>query len=418
MSTARAKAQVDKSGPAGPAGSVAVMTTTTQPTPDDEADARFGFTEIDHRIDAATHSDASVLRVETPDDVIAAIPALLGFVPYRSLVLCLAEQAPDGCGVVLGSVVRHDLDVTGPDALSRLTAALAAIGVQERAIAVFVLIVDDRSAAPCPDRPLPGSGYHGLVHALAEVLWVADVDLVDAWVVRDIAVRCPWWSLLKPDHTGRQSDPATSPIAVAHVLQGRPIRSCRADLVALVAPNPVWQAEIAGLLDAAVAARRRMFGQNNTAASAGRAALEYVLWQTATAENGGRLALKEIADLAIAVRDTAVRDALCALPLTHHARAAEALWAQLCPALSGSDHATVATLLGFSAYTRGDGPLAGIAFQAALTSDPSHALARMLDLALRTGMPPSEVRQLAFSGYRSAAALGVNLCLDWQRWQA
>lgn len=394
------------------------MTTTTQPMPDDEADARFGFTEFDRRIDAVSPSDATALRVETPDDVIAAIPALLGFVPHRSLVVCMAETAPHGRGVVLGSVARHDLDVAGPDAMLRLTAALAAIGVQERAVAVFVLIVDDRITVPCPGLPVPGSGHQGLVHALAEVLWVADVDLVDAWAVRDIAAGCPWWSVLKPDLGGRQADPASSPIAVAHVLQGRPIRRCREDLVALVAPNPVWQREVASLLATGAQAPYRCLDETETEVSASRAAFEYVLWQTATVENGERLSAKEIAALALALRDTAVRDALCALPLTHHALSAEALWAQLCPALSGRDHAIAATLLGFSAYTRGDGPLAGIAFEAALTSDPSHALARMLEVALRSGMRPQEVRQLAFSGYRSAAALGVNLCLDVQRWQA
>ena len=45
-------------------------------------------------------------------------------------------------------------------------------------------------------------------------------------------------------------------------------------------------------------------------------------------------------------------------------------------------------LLAFSAYARGDGPLAGVSLDAALRCDPTHRMAGMLDTALQSGMRP------------------------------
>jgi len=66
-------------------------------------------------------------------------------------------------------------------------------------------------------------------------------------------------------------------------------------------------------------------------------------------------------------------------------------------------------LLAFSAYARGDGPLAGISLEAALRSDPEHRMASMLDTALQAWMRPEQIRELAGTGYRLAKRLGVRL---------
>jgi hypothetical protein len=66
-------------------------------------------------------------------------------------------------------------------------------------------------------------------------------------------------------------------------------------------------------------------------------------------------------------------------------------------------------LLAFSAYARGDGPLAGLALEAALSADPNHRMAGMLDTALQSGMRPEQIRELAGTGYRLAEKLGVRL---------
>jgi hypothetical protein len=66
-------------------------------------------------------------------------------------------------------------------------------------------------------------------------------------------------------------------------------------------------------------------------------------------------------------------------------------------------------LLAFSAYARGDGPLAGVSLEAALRCRPDHRMAGMLDTALQSGMRPENIRELAASGYRLAKRLGVRL---------
>jgi hypothetical protein len=48
-----------------------------------------------------------------------------------------------------------------------------------------------------------------------------------------------------------------------------------------------------------------------------------------------------------------------------------------------------ATLLGYAAYSVGDGPLARVAVQRALSADPGYTLADLLGQALDRGIPPS-----------------------------
>ncbi|MCM6774275.1 DUF4192 family protein [Nocardia sp. CDC159] len=360
------------------------------------------------------------LRVADPGEFVAAVPALLGFFPRRSLVACLLHEAPDRPDSLrLGSVARHDLDVPGRAAWARLAGQLTVICAQEQALAVLILIVDDRAGAPRAGDPGARSARHReLVGVLRGALEAEGVEVAEAVVVREITDEGLWWSLLHFDCLGLQSDPMASPIALAHVLDGRPIRASRAELEAVVAPDPHATAEVAAQLDAAVEEARRRYERAVRHCEPGhysRDALELVLWLIATADSGGSLEPRELADLAVALRDSTVRDALFALAASDHANAAEAVWTRLCRCVDGDDRAEAATLLGYSAYLRGDGPLAGVALAAALAADPGHRIAALLDTALRTGLPPHEVRKLARSGQDRAASVGVELGIDPDR---
>ncbi|OQS12447.1 hypothetical protein B0T36_25040 [Nocardia donostiensis] len=61
------------------------------------------------------------------------------------------------------------------------------------------------------------------------------------------------------------------------------------------------------------------------------------------------------------------------------------------------------------AYTRGDGLLAGIALDSALTADPRHLLAALVHTALQAGLPPERIRMLARAGREVADDLGVDM---------
>ncbi|WP_307807295.1 DUF4192 domain-containing protein [Rhodococcus qingshengii] len=97
---------------------------------------------------------------------------------------------------------------------------------------------------------------------------------------------------------------------------------------------------------------------------------------------------QECADLVVALTDVRVRDVVLGLAITSVAAHAEQLWLVLTHEVPLPERAWPATLLGFFAYVRGDGPLAGVALSAALSADSEHTLAGLLDLSLQSGMRP------------------------------
>ena len=116
-----------------------------------------------------------------------------------------------------------------------------------------------------------------------------------------------------------------------------------------------------------------------------------------------------MARLAHALTDPQVRDVLYALAVGDKAAQAEALWAGLSRELPPPWRVEALVLLAFSAYARGDGPLAGVSLEAALRCDATHRMAGMLDTALQSGMRPEQIRELAATGYRLAKRLGLAL---------
>jgi Domain of unknown function (DUF4192) len=127
------------------------------------------------------------------------------------------------------------------------------------------------------------------------------------------------------------------------------------------------------------------------------------------ASTGQVLSDSEVAELGCALSDVQVRDTLYALAVGESAGAAETLWAGLARVLPQPWRVEALVLLAFSAYARGDGPLAGVSLEAALRCEPEHRMAGMLDTALQSGLRPEDIRQLAASGYRLAKRLGVRL---------
>ncbi|WP_280389468.1 DUF4192 family protein, partial [Nocardia wallacei] len=84
------------------------------------------------------------LRIDEAGEFVAAVPALLGFVPRRSLVACLLQEDPARPGSVhLGARARHAQDVAGCGGGLRVAGELAALIPQERAARVVALIVGD-----------------------------------------------------------------------------------------------------------------------------------------------------------------------------------------------------------------------------------------------------------------------------------
>lgn len=337
------------------------------------------------------HSDS---HVDNPAALIAAIPAVLGFVPERSLVLVSVEDGR------MGAVMRADLSDDLTENIDRL-AQIAANSGADRIVAVIV----DEDGALCP---MCNEDHRRMSGRLRAALAGRDVDLCAVHIVDRIAAGGRWCCVDGCGARGLVDDPGASPLAAAAVLDGRRLYARRCDLQAVLAMSET--AGSAGRLTA-IHARRATRDEEWRADpdGCGRRDVERVLSAAARLAQSIDLDDAEIAALACALTDVAVRDTLYALAVGAECGPAEALWAMLVRELPDPWRVDALVLLAFSAYARGDGPLAGLSLEAALGSDPGHRMAGMLDTALQSGMRPEQIRELAVAGYQLAKRMGVRL---------
>ena len=333
-------------------------------------------------------------RFDRPGALIAALPAVLGFVPEKSLVLVSLEEGR------MGAVMRADLAVDLIDNIDRL-AEIAATSGADTVVAVIV----DAEGAMCP---MCNTDHRQLCNALTDALAGRGVALYAAHAVDRVETGGRWRCVDGCGAQGAVEDPSASPLAAAAVLDGRRLYRRRADLQAVIAiTDPVRTAGLVEPIRARAALRRADWQAD--ADGCGRRDVETVMALAARVCEGAEPGDDDLAMLACGLTDVAVRDTLYALAVGADAGAAEALWAVLARIVPDPWRVEVLVLLAFSAYARGDGPLAGLSLEAALRSDPNHRMAGMLDTALQSGMRPEQIRELAGTGYRLAKRLGVQL---------
>lgn len=343
---------------------------------------------------AAMTTKQPEFTLNRPGALIAALPAILGFVPEKSLVLVSVD------GGELGSVLRVDLSDELVDTVGHL-ADVAAAGAPAAAIAVIV----DAQGARCP---VCNDEHRRLIAALTEELSRHDILLLSTHVVDRVAHGGRWHCVDGCGAGGRVDDPGSSPLAAAAVLEGRRLYARRADLQAVITPDDAARsAAVAALIDEC-AADRAAAGESDPRDRA-RRDVEQVLAAVVALADGREPAEAELARLGCPLTDVLVRDTLCALAIGEHASDAEMLWSALARALPEPWRAEALVLLAFSAYARGDGPLAGVSLEAALRCAPEHRMAGLLDTALQSGLRPERIRGLADTGYRLAHQLGVQL---------
>ncbi|HEX2212078.1 MAG TPA: DUF4192 domain-containing protein [Mycobacterium sp.] len=334
-----------------------------------------------------TTSHSPDFQLNRPGVLIAALPAVLGFVPEKSLVLVTAERGTLGC------VMRVDLSDDLTDAVEQI-AEVAAAARPDAAIAVVV----DEEGANCR---MCNDDYRRLAASLAATLAEHGIELLAAHVVDRVAVGGRWHCADGCGDSGTVEDPSASPLAMAAVLDGRRLYARRSDLQEVIA---VTDARRAAALAAVIEDR----GQDRSDADA-RSDVEAAIAAAGRVADGEQLGDDTLARLARALTDLQVRDTLYALAVGDSADQAESLWAELSRRLPEPWRVEALVLLAFSAYVRGDGPLAGVSLEAALRCDGTHRMAGMLDTALQSGMRPERIRELASTGYRLADRLGVRL---------
>jgi hypothetical protein len=333
-------------------------------------------------------------KLNRPGALIAALPAILGFEPEKSLVLVCID------GGELGSVLRVDLREQLTEKVGHL-ADVAAAASPAAAIAVIV----DADAVRCA---LCNEEYRRLCATLTEELSRHDIVLWAAHVVDRVACGGRWHCVDGCGAGGLVDDPSASPLAAAAVLDGRRLYPRRADLQAVIAADDSGRS---AAMAAAIAEHTAACDAARRADPDGRARrdVEEMMAAAVAVATGRPPGDAELAELGCALADVTVRDTLFGLAVSEDAAEAETLWALLSRTLPEPLRVEALVLLAFSAYVRGDGPLAGVSLEAALRCRPEHRMAGMLDTALQSGLRPEQIRELADTGYRLSRRLGVRL---------
>jgi hypothetical protein len=237
----------------------------------------------------------------------------------------------------------------------------------------------------------------------------AGVPVHDAVLVR----QGRWWSYDCAEDccmpgAGTPLPAGTSPLAAASARAGEVVEAERAALERRIAPVGFLSA--AGMVQACdevgieVAERLDRLGEE-TVARESWALLEDAVRRVAP---GTVRALpdREVARLAWGLLDEDVRDRAMGLALDHAPSAVEVLWTELTRRVPPPLDAAPATLLAVTAWVRGNGAMANVALDRALTSQPGYRLAQLLRSALDACMPPADVRRLVRDGIGARRAPG------------
>src|SRR3954453_14377131 len=195
------------------------------------------------RLTGMTTSQSPDFRLNRPGVLIAALPAVLGFVPEKSLVLVTVDRGEMGC------VMRVDLSDELVHSLEHI-ADVAAAASPDSAIAVVI----DEEGANCR---LCNDEHRELAVLLTTALAERGIELLAAHVVDHVAAGGRWRCADGCGNAGIVEDPSASPLAVAAVLDGRRLYARRAELQEVIeVANPIRTDMLAevlgnGSLDAA-----------------------------------------------------------------------------------------------------------------------------------------------------------------------
>ncbi len=346
-------------------------------------------------------STHTTLRIADPGELIASVPALIGFRPHDSLVLIALGGAS---GRRVGLTLRIDLP---PPEQVRDAAEYAVTSLLADVVDGAVVVVIGTSAGPGPARP-------DVAAAVVDALEDRGVTVHAVVGVDRILAGAQWRCYESCGCRGVLPDPRATAAAVTAVAQGRVVLADRSELQRLVEPGDAERVRHRELLLIGVA-DRALAGRDP---GADGDAMSLAVVEAALADAGaGTLVLDDdrVVALAAALVRPTVRDAALersapagSLPTTGGpaGAGAETLWAALCRELPDPEAAEAAALLAASALMRGDGALANVALDRAEQSWPGHRLAGLLRSVASLGLRPAQVRAGLLGGAGPTAAAG------------
>lgn len=320
---------------------------------------------------------AELININTPSEFIAAVPGLLGFTPSQSVVIVTFTGDKESA---MHCALRMDLPQR--DHTTTLVAELRMLLAKEPISAALPVVVggtdtnDDSSEPPLHEfvaefRRMAASLGISVAHAF----WVDRIERGQLW-------RCYGDDLC----FGSVPDPHTSLVTVTKVAEGEITYGSRDDLAAQLTADPQTD------LNRRAALLRQL--PPVTTADALVLVSQAVDQIAAGEPTDGLLDDDRIVRLVQALTDHEVRDTIMKVALCDHAAAAEHLWSLLTRAAPRPEATHPAFLLAISCAARGDGALANIAIDIALTADQGNRTAELLGAVLTTGLPPRQLRQM------------------------
>lgn len=297
----------------------------------------------------------TTLNLRSPEDLIAAAPVVLGFVPADSAVMFTFDGP-----TCFHARVDLPQDVLEVDAcVETLLAPCLLHGVGR---VLFLLFTDD---------PVVAARVTG---RLVPAFRAAGVGVID--VLRADGRR--WYPLLgsrgSVPSSGVPYDVSAHPFLTASVLHGRVTHRSRTELEATLAPDPAAVARV-------------------VAAAPGAGLAPGASWLLETVvrhvDAGSAPDDAETARLLRCLGDTETRDAALRLLRRPVAEAHARLWGDVVRRAPEDYVAPAAALLGFAAWVWGHGALAWCAVDRCLAADPGYPIAHQLARILTHAVPPS-----------------------------
>lgn len=383
-----------------------------------ETNGRRAMTTGELKDEGGTDGRATVV-ITSPEELIASIPAMLGFPPGPGSVVILCGRTADGGQ---GPVVRMDVDgllddgrgfpgaddlLDDPDDLHDPGPArgLARFCAREGIDSVHLVVVHEN----CADGYLAGLRAEDAASAFEYWLGEAGTGVEAAYGVGEFAEGEPWVDLFGMTR-GVQIDPDTTQIAAVHAYDGRVRAGSRdeIDRLYLVRDPDACDEDRpddavvggAGEVDAADPGGGSAGGRDRRAERA-RAVAAAVERHDDAAR---RLGVGEEVDddelaaigrdlLVIAVRDEIYRRLAQRGLGDRDGR--RLVWWAVARRRPARERSVALLLLGAASYFAGSGVHAWSALSAAVDADPGNNLARLLLQGLHHGMAPERLRRVA-----------------------
>ncbi len=288
--------------------------------------------------------DRTVLTFRTPEDVLAAVPVLLGFEPADSVVmLTFGGRETFHARIDLPPPTEVD------EGIALLLEPARAHGVTQVLLVVY------------SDRPRYGAR---VVARFAEAFLEAGIRV--ATTLRADGRR--WFQGARP---GVPYDITGHPFLARAVLDGQVVTGTRDDLATRLRPT-AGVAAVEAALDAVPA-----YDATEVAACVWRAL------------DTGRFDDADLAGVLQGVHDLGVRDAAWASVSRHEAAAHVALWTDAVQRSPDRHVGGPAAILALACWLAGNGALAWCAVDRCVEVDPDNSLARLVGELLSRAVPPS-----------------------------